>query len=141
MNGQVTVAQHIRGERVGQTVQRVWTFTPLCDAGPCQSVELARRRSSGVDRLVLQLAAADYYVGNGSFYAPVRCSRRLRRKGELVPFRITVTITNAVPSGATTVANEVHATYTNPYRINRTRCVALPRHDAAVYDGQAFGPG
>jgi hypothetical protein len=136
LTGQITVAVGVRGERVGQAIQRSWSFDPSCPTGPCQTIALVRRRATGTDRLVLGLVDADYYAGTGSFYAPLRCHGRLQRRGELVPFSVTVRITNAaLGPGGVPVATEVHATYANQLRINRTRCVAAPRRDAAIYDG------
>jgi hypothetical protein len=134
--GHVTVAVGVRGERVGQPVLRAWTFVPSCPVGPCQSVGLLRRRAAGSDLLLLHVVTADFYSGTGSFYAPLRCHGRVQRMGELVPFSVTVRITKAVlDSSGIPVATQIHATYTNRARINRTRCVAAPRRDAAVYDG------
>jgi hypothetical protein len=134
--GHVTVAVRVPGEQVGQPVLRTWSFVPQCPVGPCQTVALVRQRVTGTDRLLLQLVAADYYVGTGSFYVPLRCRRRLQPKGEFVPFTVTAQITNAVlDGGGVPIATQIHATYTNRSRKNRTRCVAVLGHDAAVYDG------
>ncbi len=135
MTGRITVARHVLGEHAGEIVTRTWTFTPLCDVGPCATVSLTRRREGGTDTLVLDLASADHYTGHGRFYAPLRCGRRTIRRGESVPFKIRVDITNAVLQGGVRVATRVHATYVNRKRTNLTRCVAPRAHDAAVYDG------
>lgn len=141
LTGHVTAAVGVRGERVGQTVLRTWTFVPTCLVGPCQTLALVRQRAAGTDRLLLGLVAADYYSGTGSFYVPVRCHGRVQRRGMLVPFTITAQITSAVlGSEGIPVATEIHATYTNRTRINRTRCVAAPAHDAAAYDGSLAVP-
>jgi hypothetical protein len=103
-------------------------------------VALSRQRAAGTDNLVLQLAAADYYVGTGSFYAPLRCGKRLIPRAETVPFTITVQITNAELVNGVPVATQIQASYTNPQRTNRTRCVAVPGHDAAVYQGSRASP-
>jgi hypothetical protein len=134
--GHVTVAVRVPSEQVGQPLLRTWSFVPLCPVGPCQALALVRQRVTGTDRLGLQLAAANYYVGTGTFYVPLRCHRRVQPRGELVPFRITVQVTNAaLGSDGVPIATQIHATYTNRSRTNRTRCVAVPGHDAAVYDG------
>jgi hypothetical protein len=136
LTGHVTAALGVRGERVGQPVQRTWTFLPTCPVGPCRTLALVRQRATGTDRLLLGLVAADYYSGTARFYAPLRCHGRVHRRGALVPFTVTAQITNAVLGGdGIPVATEIHATYTNRSRINRTRCVAAPAHDAAAYDG------
>jgi hypothetical protein len=136
LTGRVTVARFIQGEQVGQQVQRTWTFTPLCGSGQCQQVALARQRAGGIDNLTLQLKAPGSYTGSGKFYAPVRCGARTIARGEAVPFAVTVQITDASLVGSVPVATAIHATYVNRKRTNLTTCVAIPGHDAAVYDGQ-----
>jgi hypothetical protein len=133
--GQITVAVHIRGEQVGQHVLRTWTFTPLCATGGCEQVELVRQRRGGTDAVVLDLQSPDYYVGQGRFFAPLRCGGRRHARGESVPFTITVQITGARISGGVAVATQLQASYVNPARVNRTQCVGLPGHDAASYSG------
>jgi hypothetical protein len=133
--GQITVAVHIRGEQVGQRVLRSWTFTPLCAAGGCEQVELVRQRQGGTDAVVLNLQSPDYYTGQGRFFAPVRCGGRRHTRGESVPFTINVQITAARIISGAAVATQLQATYVNPTRVNRTRCVGLPGHDAATYSG------
>ena len=135
MNGRVTVAQNVRGERVGEVVQRTWTFTPQCPIGPC-AVQLVRGRATGTDTLTLQQTAADTYAGSGTFFAPLRCAGRIYPHGQEVPFRITVHITAVTGD----VASTISATYVNRSRINLTRCVGVLGHDAARYTGQ-LAPG
>jgi hypothetical protein len=135
MLGQVTRAVGIPGERRGETVSRTWTFTPLCPVGQCPTVALQRNRSAGTDSLVLTRRSPGYYMGTGSFYAPVRCHRVSYRKGQLVPFTITVRITAAVAAGAAVDATRVTATYRNRKRIGLTRCVSPPSYDSASYVG------
>jgi hypothetical protein len=133
LTGRVTVAVDVRGEHVGQKLRRRWSFAPQCTAGQCAEVQLTRQRGGGVDRLSLQRRRPGYYSGSGSFYAALRCGRRTLRKGELVPFTISVQITAANAAG---LASRVTATYKNPKRINLTRCVTPLIHDAARYRGQ-----
>jgi len=135
MLGTVTVAKNIRGERRGQKAKRTWTFTSRCAAGECPTVHLVRHRTGGVDRLTLRRRGAGYYTGQGVFYAPLRCASKLVRRGESVPFTITLRITGAELFTGVDTASAVHATYTNRSRRNLTRCVAIPGHDAAVYTG------
>ncbi len=135
LTGRITVARHVLGEQVGETVIRTWAFTPLCPAGPCQFVALTRQRAAGTDSLVLHLTAADHYTGTGRFYAPLRCGKRIVAEGESVPFRIKVRIVNATLVNGVAVATQLNATYTNRKRTNLTRCVAVPGHDAAVFQG------
>jgi len=135
MLGTVTVAQDIRGERHGEKAKRLWSFTSRCAAGHCRTVRLVRHRAGGLDRLTLRRRRAGYYTGNGLFYAPLRRASKYVRRGEAVPFTITLRITGGELSTGTDIASAVHATYTNRSRTNLTRCVAIPGHDAAVYSG------
>jgi hypothetical protein len=137
MSGKVTKAVRIRGEHVGQTVKRTWTFTPRCAAGACSSVQLVRQRQAGTDKLVLRRISAGYYEGNGKFYAPLRCARRTYDRGVSVPFTIQVHVTAAAMVGGQTVATSIRATYTNRGRRNHTPCIFIPGHDAASYTGVA----
>jgi hypothetical protein len=136
LSGRVTVAQHISGEHHGDRVTRSWTFTALCPAGPCSQVQLVRQRAGGTDTTVLDATGPTTYAGRGRFYAPLRCGGRVRPRGESVPFTVTVTVTTAEVVLGVPVANAIHATYVNSHRRNLTKCVEVPGHDAAVYDGQ-----
>jgi hypothetical protein len=139
MSGRVTAATHIRGEHPGQLVHREWTFTPLCPSGPCPAVQLVRVRARGSDTTVLTATGPGTYVGHGRFDAPLRCAGRTRPKGESVPFTIRLTITATATVLGAQVASQIHATYVNRRRTNLTRCVDIPGHDAAVYDGLLGG--
>ena len=135
--GRVTVAKNIGGEHAGDNVARTWTFTPSCPTGVCQTIGLVRARAGGSDALVLSLSSPGYYVGSGSFYAPLRCGGRTWLRGATVPFTITVRVTGAVLAGSAVVASRISATYVNRSRSNRTPCVAVLGHDAASYHGHA----
>jgi hypothetical protein len=135
MTGHVTVAHNVRGEHVGEIVQRTWTFTPQCPTAPCATVQLVRARASGTDTLMLQQTAPGIYAGQGSFSAPLRCHGQVYNPGETVPFRITVRVTAATGP----VASAISARYVNRSRINLTRCIGLLGHDAAQYTGQPAG--
>jgi hypothetical protein len=135
MTGRVTVAKDIKGERRGQRAKRMWTFTSPCRSGQCATVALVRQRTAGIDRVKLSRRSPGHYTGTGLFYAPLRCGGHDYRRGESVPFTITVKITAAQIVNGIDIATQVNATYTNRARKNRTRCVALPGHDAAVYIG------
>jgi hypothetical protein len=135
MLGRVTVAQNIRGERRGEKAKRIWRFTSACAVGQCRTVRLVRHRAGGVDRVTLKRHGAGYYTGTGVFYAPLRCASQEVRRGEAVPFRLTLRITGGELSTGIDIASAVQATYTNGSRRNLTRCVAIPGHDAAVYSG------
>jgi hypothetical protein len=137
--GRITTAVRVKGERKGQRVARNWSFLPGCPVGACRTVGLLRRRSGGSDKVKLTRKRPGYYAGNGSFYAPLKCGGTTYRRGEAVPFSVTVTITAALrdPTG-TLVATRVNATYKNTSRRNLTRCVDLPGHDAASYHGHVL---
>jgi hypothetical protein len=135
MTGRVTVARHVLGEHAGQLVSRTWTFTPLCPAGACRRIGLIRQRGTGTDHIVLHLTGVDRYKGHGRFYAPLRCGKRTVARGQAVPFTVRVRITATAVANGVPVARRLRASYVNRRRINRTRCVAPPAHDAAVYTG------
>jgi hypothetical protein len=135
MLGTVTVAKNITGERRGDRAKRVWMFTSQCAAGQCRTVQLVRHRAGGIDRVQLERRAAGYYTGTGRFYAPLRCASHTVRRGESVPFTITVRIKGTEITHGVDVADALRATYTNRSRRNLTKCVAIPGHDAAKYTG------
>jgi hypothetical protein len=136
MNGRVTAAHNVRGERVGQVVIRRWTFTPACATAPCAAVQLVRGRATGTDTLMLAQTPSGTYAGSGLFYAPLRCSGRIYPRGQEIPFRITVRITAA--DGTT--ASAISATYVNRERTNLTPCIGVLGHDSARYVG-LLAPG
>jgi hypothetical protein len=127
MTGTVTAAKNVRGEHVGQVVQRAWTFTPLCSTAPCDTVRLDRQRARGTDTLTLHAVGRNTYSGAGQFLAPLRCAGRIYPGGQAVPFQITVRV------GAT---GHLSATYVNRVRLNLTPCIGVLGHDAARYTGQ-----
>jgi hypothetical protein len=136
MTGRVTVARHVRGEHVGEVVQRTWTFTPLCVSGPCAQVRLFRGRATATDRLILTETSPGHYAGAGRFFAPLKCAGTVYGAGEEVPFQIKVTVTGTTtaPDG-TVLAQQISATYVNKSRLNLTRCVIVLGHDSARYLG------
>lgn len=138
--GHVTIAENIRGEHRGQNVGRTWAFTSPCALGPCPIVTLVRARAGGHDTIELHLRAPGYYKGSGSFFSPLRCGRRTYRKGESVPFTITVRVTGAFVSAGILLAAQVRASYDNRARTNLTPCVVAPGHDAATYHGHLVVP-
>ncbi len=140
--GRVTKANNVPGEHKGQTVSRTWTFASRCPTGgPCPAVDLTRPRQAGTDQLVLALTKPGTYKGFGSFYAPLRCGGRIYRRGALVPFTVTVTVSAAAATRLGVLATRVNATYTNRTRINRTRCVAGLGSDGAKYHGHLVPGG
>jgi hypothetical protein len=141
LEGKVTKAKHIPGEHVGQVVSRTWTFNPTCPAGACDQVQLVRARVSGTDTLVLSRRRPGYYVGVGTFFAPLRCGTRVYPLGAAVPFTVTVTVTASLAGPDGLIASRVNATYVNRSRRNRTPCVGVLGHDAATYHGHLLlGP-
>ena len=136
MTGQITVAQFVRGEHVGEVVPRTWTFTPLCLSGPCAQVRLYRGRRNATDTLILTETSPGHYSGAGTFYAPLRCAGQVASAGEEVPFQITVTVTatTTAPDG-TVLSQQISATYVNKTRLNLTPCVIALGHDSARYTG------
>ncbi|HUO72715.1 MAG TPA: hypothetical protein VMU39_18240 [Solirubrobacteraceae bacterium] len=139
--GRVTLAKLVPGERVGQLVSRTWTFTPACATGACDTIRLVRQRETGSDRVTLHRGKPGYYVGKGTFFAPLRCAKRVYPNGAAVPFTITVQVTAALQTPTDLVASRVNATYVNLSRRNLTPCVGVLGHDAAVYHGHLLlGP-
>ena len=136
MTGRVTAARDVRGEHVGEVVQRTWTFTPLCASGPCAQVRLYRGRANATDTLILTQTSPGHYSGTGRFFAPLKCAGIVYSMGEEVPYQIklAVTATTTAPDG-TVLAQQISATYVNKSRLNLTRCVIVLGHDSARYTG------
>lgn len=136
LTGRVTVAHHIRGEHIGEFVQRTWIFTPLCATGACAQVRLVRGRATGTDSLILSQTAPGHYAGAGRFFAPLKCAGKVYVAGVEVPFKIKVKITaTTTATDGTTVASAISATYVNKSRLNLTRCVIVLGNDSARYSG------
>jgi hypothetical protein len=136
MTGRVTAERYVRGEYLGEVVQRTWTFTPLCVSGPCDQVRLFRGRANATDTLILTETTPGHYSGSGRFFAPLKCAGTIYSMGEEVPYRINlqVTATTTAPDG-TVLAQQISATYVNKVRKNLTRCVIVLGHDSARYTG------
>ncbi len=136
MTGRVTAAHDVRGEHVGEVVQRTWTFTPLCATGPCAQVRLFRGRANATDTLILNQTAPGHYSGTGRFFAPLKCAGTVYSMGEEVPYQIKlqITATTTTPDG-TVLAQQISASYVNKSRRNLTRCVLVLGHDSARYTG------
>ncbi|MHB8691294.1 MAG: hypothetical protein ACYDHH_08605 [Solirubrobacteraceae bacterium] len=141
MSGTITTAVNVRGERKGQKITRKWTFTgSSCGETVCARLALKRERSAKrFSSLVLKLRGG-MYSGGGSFDAPLRCLGKTYRRGETVPYRVTVRITSAVLFDGIPFAYGITATYTNTKRIDHARCPLGPSHDAARYTGVLRGP-
>jgi hypothetical protein len=140
--GRITVANRVRGERVGQTFMRTWTFTPRCASGACGTITLVRQRSGGRDKVTLRRRSAGVYTGSGSFYVPLRCGSTTYTHGELAAFSITVRIDGAARDRVSgkAIATHVNTTYNNSSRRNLTPCVDFPGRDAARYHGHLIRP-
>ena len=136
MSGRITAAKYVRGEQVGEKLQRTWTFTPLCVTGPCAQVRVYRGRRTATDTLILTQTTPGKYAGTGVFYAPLECAGKVYISGEEVPFtiKVAITATTTAPDG-TILASQITARYINTSRLNRTPCVIVLGHDAARYTG------
>ena len=136
MTGRLTAAHAVRGEHLGEIVQRKWTFTPLCVSGPCAQVRVVRGRRTATDTLILTQTTPGQYAGTGVFYAPLQCAGKVYSTGEEVPFTISVTITGTTTAAdGTVLASQITARYINTSRLNLTPCVNPLGHDAARYTG------
>jgi hypothetical protein len=141
MSGTITTAVNVRGERKGQRITRKWTFTgSSCGETACARLALKRERSAKQFSSVVLKLRSGVYSGSGSFDAPLRCLGKTYRRGETVPYRVSVRITSAVLFDGIPFAYGITATYTNTKRIDHTRCPLGPSHDAARYTGVFTGP-
>ena len=137
----VTVADNVKGERVGDQASRTWTFTPQCKTGACATIRLVRQRgANSSDTLMLHLRSPGSYEGAGLFYAPLQCARHTHARGESVPFTIGVRVIAARLILGLDLVTQITATYENRTRKNRTRCIDIPGHDAAAYHGHLVLP-
>ena len=139
MFGRVTAAENVRGEHVGQLLKRRWLISPReCAGNICETLELNRKRSAGIDEsLTLRRVAAGTYAGGASFYVALSCKHKIYPHGSRVPYRITLTIRGAVTVQGIAFARQITATYHNSKRSDSTPCVLGPSHDAARYTGNA----
>jgi PKD repeat protein len=137
MHGRIVAAVRVAGEHPGEAITRHWTFAGRSCAGSvCRQLSLRRERSAHrFDRLTLGRVGVGRYAGSGRFFAALRCQGRLYRRGEVVPYGITVDVSQAVAIQGVQFARRLTATYTNRRRTDRTRCPIGPSHDAATYAG------
>lgn len=142
MNAVVTQAVHVRGERRGQHLVRIWKIAPeKCDGSVCQLLRLNRERSASIhDRLTLKRVGPGTYVGRGGFYLALSCQGRVYRHGSWVPYRITLTVHRATDVQGVRFARGLTARYTNTHRTDSTPCPLGPSHDAGRYTGEAISP-
>lgn len=138
MRGRVVQAEKVRGERVGQVVRRRWTLVPDgCVGSVCQAIHVDRERGDKRhDQLTLTRVAPGRYRGKGVFYAPLRCQGRVYVRGSRVPYRITLTVTQATRVQSIAFARQMTATYLNRGRQDLTPCPLGPSHDAGRYHGR-----
>jgi PKD repeat protein len=139
MHGRVRSALRVHGERRGQRITRHWMFTGLsCAGNVCRQLSLLRERSANhYSRIVIHRTGVGRYAGSSRFYAALKCRGKLYPRGEEVPYRITVKVTQVVSVQGIRFARKLTATYTNRRRIDRTKCPIGPSHDAARYTGVA----
>jgi hypothetical protein len=144
MNGRITRAVNVRGERRGQQIRRSWVITPIdCKLGPaaCPRLQLVRRRANGQRlRIVLRRHAHGAYRGSGVFFVPLRCRQRVYRHGSRVRYLITLRATSSVRFGQVALATRLRASYFNGSRRDLTPCPLGPSHDAALYTGRFVPP-
>ena len=94
MRGSVTAAVLVPGEHPGEVVLRRWMFSGRdCTPSFCRVLRLRRQRSDHrYNTIVLRRDGVGRYRGHGHFYVGLNCNGVVDRRGELVPYRITVTV-------------------------------------------------
>jgi hypothetical protein len=141
MDGRITVARNVRGEHRGQRVRRTWAFVSTCATGPCPGPTLYRERDARrVDRIRLRRHSTGAYGGRWRFWIPLRCGRRTVRHGGQGLGLVTIRVLRTTTVQTTPFATVLSATYTNPSRVNRTRCPGGLGRDAATYRGNLAVP-
>jgi PKD repeat protein len=136
MNGTVTRADNVRGERKGQKLKRTWTFTSSCASGACSKVSLRRERSNKqFDKLTLKRSGATY-SGAGKFYVRLKCNGRTYNRGGIAYYTIRVTPTKTRTVQSKVFATRVKAAYNNTKRVNKTPCAGSIGRDAGSYTGK-----
>jgi hypothetical protein len=140
MWARVTTAVGVRGEHTHQLLKRRWAFTPeSCSGSICATLQLDRERSAGLHELLtLRRVTVGTYVGEGSFYAALRCGHRIYPRGSRVPYRITLRVRAVTTVQGIAFAQRITATYRNRERFDSTPCALGPSHDAARYSGIAI---
>jgi PKD domain len=139
MHGRIVTAVRVHGEHPGQAVTRRWTFSGAgCGRGVCRQLRLRRQRSANhYDRLTLTRVGVGSYAGRARFTSALRCRGRRYPGGLVVPYQITVQVSQVVRIEGIAFAGQVAAAYTNLRRIDHTACPIGPSHDAAQYIGVA----
>jgi PKD repeat protein len=139
MHGRIVTAVRVRGEHRGQSITRRWIFTGMgCTGSVCLRLRLRRQRSAHrFDRLTLSRVGVGSYAGRGRFTSALRCRGRRYPHALVVPYTVTVQVTQVAPVEGIAFAGQLSAAYTNRRRIDHTRCPLGPSHDAAQYTGVA----
>lgn len=142
MSGRVLSAVRVPGEHRGQRVTRQWSFTgSACGRVFCRTLTLTRERAAHqMDRVRLRRVGSGRYAGGSRFFVALQCRGALFPRGEVAPFRITVTIARTVTVQGVRFASRLTATYLNRRRTDRTICPVGPSHDSARYTGVASPP-
>jgi PKD repeat protein len=136
MNGKITRADNVRGERKGQKVKRSWTFTPNCSSGPCSKVVLRRERSSKqFDKVTLKRSGSTY-SGSGKFYVRLKCNGKSYKRGGIAYYTIKVRVTKSKTVQNRAFATAISASYSNSKRVNKTPCAGSIGRDAGAYSGK-----
>src|SRR5436190_23261065 len=75
LNGVITKAYNVVGERRGQRIKRTWSFESVCSApGSCKQLVVTRGRIAGTrDTITLARVAAGVYRGTGTYPIPLEC--------------------------------------------------------------------
>jgi hypothetical protein len=133
--GRITAAVGVPGEVKGTTIARYWGFSSACPVGQCHTVTLERQTAGAPLYVLLKRYAIGRYRGRSAFSAPVMCGSRVRKVGELIPYTVTIRVTQSEPGADGLDATHLDATYVNLTRTNLTRCVNALGHDAAKYHG------
>jgi PKD domain len=140
LNGKVTRADNVRGERKGQKFKRSWTFTPNCGSGACSRVSLRRERSSRhFDKLTLK-RSGNRYTGSGKFYVRLRCNGKTYKRGGIAYYTIKVRVTKSATVQTQSFATALSASYSNTKRVNKTPCAGSIGRDAGTYSGKLAAP-
>ena len=115
MHGRIVAALRVRGERRGRRITRTWAFTgQACAGNVCRRLLLRRERTDRhYSSLVLRRVGRGRYAGTGMFYAGLESKGKLYPQGEVVPYRITLTVTQIVAIQGIRFARGVDATYLN----------------------------
>jgi hypothetical protein len=112
-----------------------------CPSGPCPGGTLYRERDARrVDRITLRRHRPGVYGGRWRFWIPLRCGRRVERHGGQGTGVVTIRVLRTATVQRTRFATALSAVYSNPSRVNRTRCPGGLGRDGATYRGTLSSP-